>query len=202
MEFINKKYKNLNNPKAFKNFIKSYIYTNKDYLEIPNITSNYIDILKEYLLKLVILYFFINSKESKKTPEQLESYKNNILTTINNIQSIIKDIEEFAETQENSNILKFRLYRATTNNIYAVIKDYSSDKIVAIKKLSTYKQKIMNIRNSSQSNPYNKAINFLKEIAENLNEDSYLFDVLFQYICDISEDVAKLKKRKRMKQSI
>ena len=60
----------------------------------------------------------------------------------------------------------------------------------------------MNIRNSSQSNPYNKAINFLKEIAENLNEDSYLFDVLFQYICDISEDVAKLKKRKRMKQSI
>ena len=62
---INKRYKSLNNSKAFKQFIKSYIYANKDYLEIPNITSNDIDILKEYLLKLVIQYFFINPKESK-----------------------------------------------------------------------------------------------------------------------------------------
>ena len=61
--------------------------------------------------------------------------------------------------------------------------------------LSTYKQKIMNIKNSSQSNPYNKAIKFLKEIVENLNEDSYLFDVLFQYNCDISEDAVKLQKK-------
>ena len=196
LELINKKYKRLNDAKVFKQFIKSYIYANKDYLEIPNITSNDIDILKEYLLKLIIQYFFINPKESKKTSEELlEFYKNDILTTINNIQSIIKDIEEFAETQENSIILKFRLYRATINNIYTVIKKYSSDKIVTIEMLSTYKQKIMNIKNSSQSNPYNKAIKFLKEIAENLNEDSYLFDVLFQYNCDISEDTVKLQKK-------
>ena len=196
LELINKKYKSLNNSKVFKQFIKSYIYTNKDYLEIPNITSNDIDILKEYLLKLVIQYFFINPKESKKTSKELlEFYKNDILTTINNIQSIINDIEEFAETQENSIILKFRLYRATINNIYNVIKKYSSDKIVTIEMLSTYKQKIMNIKNSSQSNPYNKAIKFLKEIVENLNEDSYLFDVLFQYNCDISEDAVKLQKK-------
>ena len=192
-ELINKKYKSLNNTKAFKHFIKSYIYKNKDYSEIPNITSNDIDILKEYLLKLVIQYFFINPKESKIISEQIESYKSYILTIINNIQSIMNDIEEFAETQENSMILKFRLYRATINNIYTIIKDYLSDKIVTIQKLSIYKQKIINIKNSLQSNPYNKAIKFLREIAENLNEDSYLFDVLYQYNCDISEDTGKPK---------
>ena len=55
----------MNNAKAFKQFIKSYIYKNKDYSEISKIISNDIDILKEYLLKLVIQYFFINPKESK-----------------------------------------------------------------------------------------------------------------------------------------
>ena len=96
-------------------------------------------------------------------------------------------------------ILKFRLYRATINNIHTVIKDYLSEKIVAIQKLSIYKQKIINIKNSSQLNPYNKALNFLREIAENLNEDSYLFDVLYQYNCDISEDFGKPNKRDRNK---
>ena len=192
---INKRYKSLNNAKAFKQFIKSYIYKNKDYSEISKITSNDIDILKECLLKLVIQYFFINPKESKIISEQIESYKSYILTTINNIQTIMNDIEEFAETQENSMILKFRLYRATIKNIYTVIKDYLSDKIVIIQKLSIYEQKILNIKNISKSNPYNKAIKFLREIAENLNEDSYLFDVLYQYNCDISEDTGKTKIR-------
>ena len=61
--------------------------------------------------------------------------------------------------------------------------------------LSIYKQKIMNIKNSSQTNPYNRAIEFLREIVENLKEESYLFDVLLQYYCDISEYVAKLHKK-------
>ena len=33
-ELINKRYKSLNKSKAFKQFIKSYIYKNKDYSEI------------------------------------------------------------------------------------------------------------------------------------------------------------------------
>ena len=200
LELINKKYQSLNNDKAFKLFIKSF-YSNKHYSEIPKITSNDIDLLKEYLLKLVIQFFFINQKEIKIISEQLEleSYQSYILTIINNILSIINDIEEFSETQENSMILKFRLYRATINNIHTVIKDYLSEKIVAIQKLSIYKQKIINIKNSSQLNPYNKALNFLREIAENLNEDSYLFDVLYQYNCDISEDFGKPNKRDRNK---
>ena len=75
MEIINGKYQSLNNSKAFKHFIKNYLYLNKDYSEIIEITNNDKDILKEYLLKLVIQNFFINPIKSKKTIEQIESYK-------------------------------------------------------------------------------------------------------------------------------
>jgi len=54
LELINKKYQSLNNDKAFKLFIKSF-YSNKHYSEIPKITNNDIDLLKEYLLKEYLL---------------------------------------------------------------------------------------------------------------------------------------------------
>ena len=116
-----KKYHGLNEENAFKNFIKEYIYVKEDYSNIPEITENYVNVLKEYLLKLIVRYFFVDFSKMKATKRQIKNINNMILRIIDNITMIINDIESFLN-KNNSIILKFRLYRSTLYNIFSVIK--------------------------------------------------------------------------------
>ena len=190
------KYKELiNDEKAFNRFIKSYKYVDKSYLQISQITNDDVNILKEYLLKFVIKYFFIDIDEKEQI--RLNSINNLILKVINNIQTIIKDIEDFTKDIENSTELKFRLFRATLYNLYSITKKKSGDKEACLEILSEYNQEIINIKERSDINPYFKAIKFLKDIANNLNEDSCLFDLLFQYNSGISNDINLFSKKRK-----
>jgi hypothetical protein len=75
-------------------------------------------------------------------------------------------------------------------NLYSVISKYKNNKLVCLEILSKYHQKIIDIKKISKKNPYYNAIMFLKEVAENLNEESALFDLLMQYNSGISEDIS------------
>ena len=199
IEDLKKEYKDLDNDDAFKNFIKSYIYAKKSYTEIPNITDNDVNLLKEFILKLIIKYIFIDTNAFKNNI--IEKYNKRCLKIVNNITQIIKDIEQFTRNKEKSLTLKYRLYRATLYNIYSITKKNSSKKLLCLKILSKYKQKIIDINSSSIENPYYKAKKFLEEIANNLNEKSGLFDLLMQHNSGISDDI-KLLKRKNTKNNI
>ena len=195
-----KKYHGLNEENAFKNFIKEYIYVKEDYSNIPEITENDVNVLKEYLLKLIVRYFFVDFSKMKATKSQIKNINNMILRIIDNITMIIHDIESFTKNKNNSIILKFRLYRSTLYNIFSVIKKKSSDKYACLNILSNYKQKIMNLKKASKDSPFYKAIMFMKDITRNLNENSCLFDLLLQYNSGISNDIDLLRrKRKRYK---
>ena len=186
---LKKKYNYLNDDNAFAQFLKNYNYTETYYLDIPNINDNDVNLLKEYLLKLILKYFFIEI-ENEDMQNKIETINDYIFKIINNIISIIDDIEKFENDSENSIILKFRLYRATLYNLYSVISKYKNNKLVCLEILSKYHQKIIDIKKISKKNPYYNAIMFLKEVAENLNEESALFDLLMQYNSGISEDIS------------
>ena len=192
MEILREENKDLDDDKALKDFLKEYIYVKKSYKEIPNINDNEVNLIKEYILKLVLKYLFINVDE-KETKQEKKQYNNMRKTLINKITQIISDIEKFANNKEDSLILKYRLYRATLYNLYSLIKKTSSNKFACLKILSEYNQKIIDINSSSQANPYHKAIKFLENVADNLNEKSSLFDVLLQYNSGISDDINLFK---------
>ena len=186
LENIKKKYKVLNNDNAFKKFIKRYTYAKAPYSEIPDINDDAINILKEYILKFILKYFFININEIKTQIIDKQ------LQMIDNIMEIINDIEQFSKNKKDSTILKYRLYRATLYNLYSVTKEDAKNKFYCLSILAKYKQKIIDINQSSKDNPYYKAITFLKEVASKLNEKSCLFDLLMQYNSGISEDIILL----------
>ena len=196
LSYVKENYKCLDNDEAFKSFIANYEYIKKSYLEIPIINDNDVNILKEYLLKLIINYFFIDKNEIKSQGEKDEINELIIIVT-NNIISIINDIENFSLCQEKSTIIKFRLYRSTLYNIYSIISEVKSDKLPCLKILSMYNQKIINLKETSNDNPYYKAIMFLKDIVHNLNEHSCLFDLLLQYNSGISNDMDLLRRKKK-----
>lgn len=186
LENIKKKYKVLNNDNAFKKFIKRYTYAKAPYSEIPDINDDAVNILKEYILKFILKYFFININEIKTQIIDKQ------LQMIDNIMEIINDIEQFSENKKDSTILKYRLYRATLYNLYSVTQEDAKNKFYCLSILAKYKQKIIDINQSSKDNPYYKAITFLKEVASKLNEKSCLFDLLMQYNSGISEDIILL----------
>ena len=190
------KYKYLYDDNALHQFIKHYDYIETSYLDIPNIDDNDVNLIKEYLLKLIVKYLFIKISKNKK-PAQIKKINNNIMKMINNITNIINDIEQFTKDLENSNILKFRLFRATLYNLYSAISGNSSNKEVCIEILSKYTQKIIDIRTCSRDDPYYNAVEFLKDVANNINEDSALFDVLMQYNSGISDDINLFNKEKK-----
>lgn len=188
MEPLKEKYNYLDDDKAIIRFLKNYEYFESSYIDIPDINNNDVDLLKEYLLKLILKYCFIEIDKSKNEYE-IEDINDNILTSINNITNIIDDIEQFTEGKQNSEILRFRLFRSTLYNLYSSISKKSSNKLACLTTISQYHQKIIDINACSKNNPYYKAIVFLKEVADNLNEDSALFDLLMQYNSGISDDV-------------
>ena len=198
LEILKEKNKDLDNDNALKHFMKNYIYFKKSYYEIPSINNNEVNLIKEYILKLVLKNLFIDIDKKKSTKEQIQQYNNMRKTLIEKIIQIINDIEQYTNNKENSLILKFRLYRATLYNLYSVIKKNSSNKFICLKTLSEYNQKIIDINSSSKRNPYHKAIKFLENVAENLNEKSCLFDLLLQYNSGVSDDI-KLFKREEEK---
>lgn len=198
IEILKQEYKDLDNDDAFKKFIKSYIYAKKPYTEIPNISDNDVNLLKEFLLKLIIKYFFIETNDIKKNSEKkrIGKYNKMLLKVIDIIKQIIDDIEEFTRNKEESLVLKYRLYRATLYNLYSIIHRYSSTKYACLKILSKYNQKIIDINSCSNGNPYYNANKFLEKVADNLNEKSCLFDLLMQYNSGISDDIKLLRRKK------
>ena len=182
-DYIQKTYKYLNNGN-FGQFIKDYEYTEIAYSDIPDINDNDANIFKEHLLKLIINYFFVDDKDS------YSKSRNYILKIIENLLGIIWDIENFAKYSENRALFRFRLYRATVYNLYSItIKLPNKNKIICLQYLSQYNQKIINLKEVEDDNPYSKAIDFLKKIALNLDEKSSLFDSLFQYYSGNSKDI-------------
>lgn len=194
MEHLKEKYNYLNDEDAIFRFLKNYEYIDSSYIDIPNINNNDVDILKEYLLKLILRYCFIEIDKTKKN-RQIEKINDNILKSINNITSIIDDIEQFTKGAQNSEILRFRLFRSTLYNLYSSISEKSSNKIACLETISEYHQKIIDINVCSENNPYYIAVFFLKEVADNLNEDSALFDLLMQYNSGISDDINLINKQ-------
>ena len=193
----NEKFKDLiANQNAFNKLIKEYTYKEKSYLEINKITDNDVNILKEYLLKFILKFFSIDI--DKKTGQgRLNRINNKLLKVINNIEEIIDDIEQFTNDKENQIELKYRLYRSTLYNLYSITEEKSSNKEICIDILSEYNQKIINIATSSENNPYYRAIEFLKDLANNLNEDSCLFDLLMQYNSGISDDINLFNQKRK-----
>ena len=187
-EYIQEKYSHLNNGN-FDNFIKEYLNMNKIYTEIPDIDENDANIFKEHLLKLIINYFFVKDKES-----YIKS-KKAILDIIKNINGIINDIEEFSKDSDNCDLIKFRLYRATVYNLYSITKKLPNNKEICLQDLKNYNQEIINLKNIDIENPYYKAINFIKQIAQKLDEKSCLFDILMQYYSGISKDIILSNKK-------
>ena len=190
--FLQNKYKSLKDEKVFKIFVNNYIYVNEIYSDIPEVTENDISILKEYLLKLILQHFFIDLSEMKATTLRKKEINDMILLIIDNFTSLIKDIENFAKKFDNPIIYKYRLFRSTLYNVYSITKSYK-DTFLCLKILSNYKQKIMNLKNLSKNNPFYQAIEFMKNIAQKLNEDSCLFDLLLQYNSGISNDFDLLR---------
>ena len=202
-EFINnksieclEKYKSLNNENVFENFKREYIYVNKSYNDIPEITENDIIKVKECLLKLIIHNFFIDFSKMKTTKNQKNNINNMIIKVINNFTSIIDDIENFTKKLDSPIIHKFRLYRSTLYNVFSIIKK-TSDKIICLQILSKYNQKIMNLKRASKNSPFKQATMFMKNIAKNLNEDSCILDLLLQYNSGISNDVDLLRRKRK-----
>ena len=192
LEFLQNKYKSLKDEKVFKIFVKNYIYVNEIYSDIPEVTENDISILKEYLLKLILQHFFIDLSEMKATTLRKKEINDMILLIIDNFTSLINDIENFAKKFDNPIIYKYRLFRSTLYNVYSITKGYK-DTFLCLKILSNYKQKIMNLKNLSKNNPFYQAIEFMKNIAQKLNEDSCLFDLLLQNNSGISNDFDLLR---------
>ena len=87
------KYQSLNNENMFENLKHGYIYVNKSYNDIPEITENDIIIVKECLLKLIIHNFFIDFSKMIITKNQKNNINNMIIKVINNFTAIIDDIE-------------------------------------------------------------------------------------------------------------
>ena len=202
-EFINnksieclEKYKSLNNENVFENFKREYIYVNKSYNDIPEITENDIIKVKECLLKLIIHNFFIDFSKMKTTKNQKNNINNMIIKVINNFTSIIDDIENFTKKLDSPIIHKFRLYRSTLYNVFSIIKK-TSDKIICLQILSKYNQKIKNLKRASKNSPFKQATMFMKNIAKNLNEDSCILDLLLQYNSGISNDVDLLRRKRK-----
>ena len=190
------KYKSLNNENVFENFKREYIYVNKSYNDIPEITENDIIKIKECLLKLIIHNFFIDFSKMKTTKNQKNNINNMIIKVINNFTSIIDDIENFTKKLDSPIIHKFRLYRSTLYNVFSIIKK-TSDKIICLQILSKYNQKIMNLKRASKNSPFKQATMFMKNIAKNLNEDSCILDLLLQYNSGISNDVDLLRRKRK-----
>ena len=190
------KYKSLNNENVFENFKSEYIYVNKSYNDIPEITENDIIKVKECLLKLIIHNFFIDFSKMKTTKNQKNNINNMIIKIINNFTSIIDDIENFTKKLDSPIIHKFRLYRSTLYNVFSIIKK-TSDKIICLQILSKYNQKIMNLKRASKNSPFKQATMFMKNIAKNLNEDSCILDLLLQYNSGISNDVDLLRRKRK-----
>ena len=190
------KYKSLNNENVFENFKREYIYVNKSYNDIPEITENDIIKVKECLLKLIIHNFFIDFSKMKTTKNQKNNINNMIIKVINNFTSIIDDIENFTKKLDSPIIHKFRLYRSTLYNAFSIIKK-TSDKIICLQILSKYNQKIMNLKRASKNSPFKQATMFMKNIAKNLNEDSCILDLLLQYNSGISNDVDLLRRKRK-----
>ena len=116
LESLKKKYTSLNNENVFAKFINEYIYAKKYYSNISEITENDVTILKEYLLKLILQFFFIDFSEEKNSIEP--NQKNNMLSKIiDNFTSLIDDIEKFTQNLDNSILYKFRLFRSTLFNV-------------------------------------------------------------------------------------
>ena len=187
-EYIQKTYSYLNNGN-FENFVEKYANINKIYSEIPDINENDADIFKEQLLKFIINYFFVDNKDS------FIKSKKAILEIIENINGIIYDIEEFSKDSVNCDLLRFRLYRSTIYNLYSISKKFPNNKEICLQDLSNYNQEIINLKNIEIDNPYYKAIKFLKQIAQNLDETSSLFDILMQYNSGISKDIILSNKK-------
>ena len=190
------KYKSLNNENVFENFKREYIYVNKSYNDIPEITENDIIKVKECLLKLIIHNFYIDFSKMKTTKNQKNNINNMIIKVINNFTSIIDDIENFTKKLDSPIIHKFRLYRSTLYNVFSIIKK-TSDKIICLQILSKYNQKIMNLKRASKNSPFKQATMFMKNIAKNLNEDSCILDLLLQYNSGISNDVDLLRRKRK-----
>ena len=169
--------------------MEKYLNINKNYTEIPNIDENDADIFKEHLLKLIINYFFVKDKES-----YIKS-KKAILDISKNIKGIINDIEEFSKGSENCDLIRFRLYRATVYNLYSISKKLPNNKEICLQDLKNYNQKIISLKNIENDNPYYKAINFIKQTAQNLDEKSCLFEILMQYYSGISKDILLSNKK-------
>ena len=185
LTFIQKKYQSLKDDNILKTFTNNYKYSKLSTIELPNIDENDIEILKEYLLKIIIQYFFIDLN----IIHHIEDITKYLLTIIENIFAIIEDIENFANEKEDATMLKFRLFRSTMFNIYSI----SKNKIDSIKRLSEYKQEILEINWRKKTNAYTQAINFLKNVAKNLKENSALYDILLQYNSGFSHDISLIK---------
>lgn len=142
-----------------------------------HLENNDVNLIKEYLLKLVLTYFWYEIDENIKSKGKIKYLKEQLpkmrLKLADNITNIINDL--VTSTKEIS--FKFRLYRATMFNILSIIKN--KEEFDCLKIISEYNQAIINIKQSKNDNPY-EAINFLKNIADNLNEDSCFFDLLLQ----------------------
>ena len=75
-------------------------------------------------------------------------------------------------------------------NILLIIKNKKEFDCLYI--ISEYNQAIINIKQNKNDNPYHEAIDFLKNIDDNLNEDSCFFDLLLQYNSGIYNDIITL----------
>ena len=199
IESLKEKYNYLKDDDDFELFLKNYDYIDSSYTDIAYINDNDVNILKEYLLKLILKYFFIEI-DKNQTERQIIDINNNIIKMIDNINFIIDDIEQFTKDVENSTILRFRLFRSTLYNLYISISEKSSNKFACLEILSQYHQKIIDIKASSGDNPYYNAVLFLKEVADNLSEDSALFDILMQYNSGISDDVNLFNEKQKPKE--
>ena len=102
LEQIKEKYEDLYLPKVFKKFSKNYPFFDKHYIELTDLNNNDVNLIKEYLLKLVLKYFLFEIDENKKSKVEMELLKEELskmrLKLIDNIRKIIKDLDN--STQE------------------------------------------------------------------------------------------------------
>ena len=102
LEQIKEKYEDLYLPKVFKKFSKNYPFFDKHYIELTDLNNNDVNLIKEYLLKLVLKYFLFEIDENKKSKVEIELLKEELpkmrLKLIDNITKIIKDLDN--STQE------------------------------------------------------------------------------------------------------
>ena len=123
-------------------------------------------------------YFWFEIDENIKSKGKIKYLKEQLpkirLILVDNITNIINDLD--TSTKEIN--LKFRLDRATMFNILLIIKN--KKEFVCLYIISEYKKAIMNMKQNKNDNPYREANDFLKNITDNVNEDSCLFDLLLQ----------------------